>query len=248
MLERADELGIDFISTGHYARVVDGAICRSATKDQSYALFELPRTMLRRILLPVGEVADKVRIRHIAESLCLPVADKPDSQEICFVSGDYVELLRQRRPEGFRPGEIVDTAGHVLGRHEGVAAFTIGQRRGLGKGIEDAVHRIWGPTPMYVTKIDAANARVTIGPKSATFSRRLSASEVNWHIDEPPVGWEFQGIVQIRYNHAGAPARVTAREAGRFEVEFDEPISAITPGQGVAIYDGQRLLGGGWIE
>ena len=176
------------------------------------------------------------------------MADKPDSQEICFVSGDYVELLRQRRPEAFRPGEIADSAGHVLGRHEGVAAFTIGQRRGLGPGIEDAVHRLYGPVRMFVTKIDPITARVTIGTKDETFSRRLTASAVNWHIDPPPAGWEFHGVVQIRYNHAGAPAQVTVLDDGRFQAEFDEPVSAITPGQGAAIYDGPRLLGGGWIE
>ena len=243
LIRRADDLGCRYVATGHYARLLEHqggpAIHRSARKDQSYALFGLPRKHLGRILLPVGEVADKDEIRRLAAQVDPAVAAKPDSQEICFVTDDYADLLRQRRPEAFRPGNIVDAAGTVLGRHDGVGHFTIGQRRGV---------RVARGVPMYVIAIDPATASVTIGPKEAVMATRLTAAGANWHCPTPPAGKTFPATVQIRYNHAGEAAQVTVLEGGRFAVEFDQPVAAITPGQGAVIYEGDRLLGGGWIE
>jgi tRNA-specific 2-thiouridylase len=243
LLERADSLGIRHVATGHYARIArfDGrpAIARAASraKDQSYALFAVAGASLDRILLPIGDVADKDRVRQVARSLGLSIHDRPESQEICFVGdGDYVSLLRARRPEALRAGEIVDSSGRVVGRHDGYARFTVGQRRGLGVAAGE---------PVYVTRIDPAAARVTIGPREETISRHLTASGANWHL---PVAESFRAIVQIRYNHDGAAGRVDVTGADSFRVTFDEPVMAVTPGQAAVVYDGDRLLGGGWID
>jgi len=239
LIARADDLGIRYVATGHHARMVGGAIHRAARKDQSYALFGIAREQLGRILLPIGEVAEKDQVRRIAAELHLPVADKADSQEICFVTGSYVELLRRRHPRALRPGPIVDSRGNVLGRHEGVGRFTIGQRRGL---------RVATGVPMYVTAIDPATDTVTIGPREEVLAAGLVASGANWHVDGKALGEEFDAVVQIRYNHAGAPGRVRITGPGTFEVRFAEPVAAVTPGQAAAVYHGQRLLGGGWID
>ncbi len=244
LVEYADSLGAAYVSTGHYARRTDTpagpAIARgaNAAKDQSYALFGIARQRVGRVLLPIGEIADKAAVRDLARELSLLVHDKPDSQEICFVADDdYRLLLRQRLPSALRPGNFVDSSGKVLGRHDGFAQFTIGQRKGLGLPMG---------VPYYVTKIDPASGDVTIGPRDQTLGTRLTASGANWHCD-PPAG-EFEATVQIRYNHRGAPARVTATGPDTFAVEFREPVSAITPGQAAVVYDGERLLGGGWID
>jgi len=243
LLRHADSLGIRYVATGHHARLieVDGrpavARGRAQGKDQSYVLFGIPREDLGRILLPVGQVDHKSRVRQIARELGLAVHDKPDSQEICFVpDDDYVQLLRARAPQALTPGPIVNSAGAVLGRHDGYARYTIGQRRGL---------RVAAGVPMYVTGIDPSTATVTIGPREEAESSRLSASEANWHCDVPP---EFDALVQIRYNHAGAPGRVKLTEGRSFQVRFHQPVAAVTPGQAAVVYDGQRLLGGGWID
>ncbi len=243
LVEYADSLGIDKVVTGHHARVIqiDGefAIARAADikKDQSYALFGIDGRNLQRIVLPIGEIADKRRVREIARQLGLNVHDKPDSQEICFVADDdYVAFLAERAPQILRGGEIVDSAGTVLGEHDGYARFTIGQRRGL---------RIAAGEPRYVTHIDPVTARVTIGPREEVMTRSCAAAGANWHCS---VEDEFDAIVQIRYNHAGAPGRVKLTSPSSFTVEFAEDVSAVTPGQAAVIYDGDRLLGGGWIE
>ena len=240
---RACSLGIGRVATGHHARLVRHAgrpaIARGAApaKDQSYALFSIPREDLGSILLPVGEVDDKDRIRAVARSLGLAVHDKPDSQEICFVpDDDYVQVLRARAPEALAPGDIVNSAGEVLGRHEGFARYTIGQRRGLG---------VAAGVPMYVTGIDPTAATVTIGPREEVMGRRLRASGANWHAEVPE---QFAATVQVRYNHSGAPAGVRVTGPETFEAVFDEPVHAITPGQAAVVYDGDRLLGGGWID
>lgn len=245
LIQRADDLGIPRVATGHYARLVQTptgpAIARAANraKDQSYALFAVAREALGRILLPLGDVADKQLVRDLARQLGLAVHDKPDSQEICFVEDDdYPALLALRAPEALRAGNIVDSSGKVLGRHEGYGRFTIGQRRGL---------RFAAGVPMYVIAIDAATASVVIGPREETLSSRLRASHANWHVDVEP-GQAFPATVQIRYNHTGSPARVTVGPDGAFEACFDEPVSAIAPGQAAVCYDGDRLLGGGWID
>jgi len=252
LIEHADSLGIEYVATGHHARVgaVDGeaAVLRGCArgKDQSYALFDIARGKLRRMLLPVGGTEDKGEVRRIARELGLIVHDKPDSQEICFVpDDDYTAILRRLAPRALTPGKIVNSAGELLGEHDGYAKFTIGQRRGV---------RVAAGTPMYVTRIDPATACVTIGPREEVMCRRLTASGVNWHcgrLAEAAAsggGMELDATVQIRYNHAGAAARVAITAAESFDVEFAEPVAAVTPGQAAVVYDGQRLLGGGWIE
>ena len=243
LIRHADSLCARYVATGHYARIIhDGgevAIARAKTpaKDQSYALFGIARQNLRRILLPIGDVDGKDDVRRMARRLDLNVHDKPDSQEICFVpEDDYVALLREKAPEALRSGEIVNSAGDMVGRHDGYARYTIGQRRGLG---------IAAGEPMYVTHIDPAAARVTIGPRSQTLTRHLRASKANWHCE---VSGEFDAIVQIRYNHGGAAGRVRVTAADAFEVDFTEDVTAVTPGQAAVVYDGERLLGGGWID
>ena len=243
LIERADTLGVRYVATGHHARIVQAgggpAVARGKAwdKDQSYALFAVPADTLGRILLPIGEVDGKDRVRRIARGLGLNVHDKPDSQEICFVpDDDYAGLLARRAPEALRPGPIVNAAGQELGRHDGYARFTIGQRRGL---------RVATGVPMYVTAIDPSSAAVTIGPRQEAMGRRLKAAGANWHADVPAA---FDATVQIRYNHRGAAGRVRIASADRFEVDFAEDVMAITPGQAAVVYEGQRLLGGGWIE
>jgi tRNA-specific 2-thiouridylase len=198
------------------------------------------------MLLPIGELADKAAVRQIARDLGLLVHDKPDSQEICFVENDdYTTLLAGRAPEALRGGDIVDTAGNVLGRHEGYARYTIGQRKGL---------RVAGKEPMYVVAIDPAAARVTLGTREETLRQSLSAGGATWHCDIAKyvrrAGGDgcFRATVQIRYNHSGAPAVVRITGPGTFDARFDEPVIAITPGQAAVVYDGDRLLGGGWID
>jgi tRNA-specific 2-thiouridylase len=242
LLRRADRLGAARVATGHHARIDRGtsppSVRRAGRKDQSYALFALPREALDRLLLPLGDLPSKGEVRRIAAAVGLPVADKPDSQDVCFVKGSHVDLRRRLRPDAFRPGRIVDAEGNVLGRHDGVGNFTIGQRRGIGVAAAE---------PLYVISIDPAAATVTVGPRDQTFSPALLADGANWLTPPPETGSEFAATVQIRYNHEGAPGRIIVRDAGRFEVWFDRPVAAITPGQAAAIYDGDRLLGGGWI-
>jgi len=243
LIHQADLLGARYVATGHHARIVSvagrPAIARgrSRDKDQSYALFGVAAETLERILLPVGELADKRRVRRIACRLGLNVHDKPDSQEICFVpDDDYVALLRRRAPGALRCGQIVDSSGEVLGRHEGYARYTIGQRRGLGVAARE---------PMYVTDIDPTTARVTIGPRDELMTRSVRAGGANWHRD---VAGEFDAVVQIRYNHVGVPGRVRITGPDTFEAELYEAAEAVTPGQAAVVYDENVLLGGGWIE
>ena len=244
LMDYADRVGARCVATGHHARLVSGpagpaiARARALGKDQSYALFAIPRERLGRVLLPIGELDDKAEVRRIARELGLAVHDKPDSQEICFVADDdYVSLLRARRPDALRPGRIVNSRGDLLGSHEGYARFTVGQRRGLGiGGLKE---------PLYVLRIDPATGDVTVGPRAEALGTRLTACGANWHANVPD---EFDATVQVRYNHRGAPARVRVTGAGRFAVEFAEGVHAITPGQAAVAYDGDRLLGGGWIE
>lgn len=245
LLKYADQLGIDHIATGHYARMLaqpDGGslIARkiSRTKDQSYALFDINREVLPRILFPLGEITHKEKVREIARNIGLKVHDKPDSQEICFVSdNDYIGFLRERSPpEFFQAGEIVNSSGQILARHGGIQAFTIGQRKGLG---------VNSRTPLYVTAIDSSTKRVCVGPKDELRRSELKAKMANWHTGVPA---EFDAIVQIRYNHIGAPAHVKITGPASFEVAFKEPVLAVTPGQAAVCYDGDLLLGGGWIS
>jgi tRNA-specific 2-thiouridylase len=236
-------LEADFIATGHYARVVHnpGAVelhrAADPDKDQSYVLYGLRREVLPHLLFPVGDYR-KEEVRALARQAGLAVADKPDSVEICFVpDGDHAALIRARRPQQRTPGHIVDSAGRVLGEHDGIERFTVGQRKGLG--VSAAERR-------YVLKIVPGDNEVVVGPREDLLAAGLRAREVNW-LGEPPAG-PLACEAKIRYRHAAAPAIVTPLEGGRVQVEFNDPQSAVTPGQAVVFYQGTRVLGGGWIE
>jgi tRNA-specific 2-thiouridylase len=245
LFDLAETFGEEYkwVASGHYARIArrDGQAvilrARSDAKDQSYVLFGIDRGRLSRIRLPVGELEGKEQVREIAARLGLEVHDKPDSQEVCFVpDDDYVGLLASRAPQALRGGPIVASDGRILGRHDGYARFTIGQRRGIGVAARE---------PLYVTGINSATATVTVGPRREVMSSHLRASGANWQCD---AAGEFEAMIQIRYNHRGSAGTVRILDEGAFEVDFAEPIGAITPGQAAVVYRRRRLLGGGWIE
>jgi len=247
LAERAAALGADAVATGHYARVErDEANGRfhlrrgvDATKDQSYFLFSLTQSQLARAVFPVGD-RPKDEVREFARQRKLPVADKADSQEICFIpDNDYRGFIERRLPEGDRGGLLVDQDGRVLGAHEGVHRFTVGQRKGLGLASVSG-------SPMYVLALRPSDQHVIVGPKSSLERTALDASGVNWVIEEPT--GPIRARVQIRHRHQAAPATVEATESGRATVSFDAPQIAITPGQAVVFYEGDRVLGGGWID
>ena len=234
----------DFVATGHYARVVAG--CDGAPrvgrgvdrgKDQSYVLFGLKRELLPHVLFPVGEYA-KPQIRTIAREHQLPVHDKPDSQEICFIpDDDYLGFVRERRGEQETAGAIVDEDGAVLGSHAGFEAFTIGQRRGLG---------IAGGEPRYVVSIEPATRTVTLGKKASLEKPGLTAAKFNWQGVKP--AGRASCMAQIRAQHRAVAATVEPLEGERARVVFTTPQPAIAPGQVVTVYEDDVVLGGGWIE
>jgi tRNA-specific 2-thiouridylase len=246
LLERARGLGADRVATGHYARVErDGATGRpllrrgiDPAKDQSYFLFSLTREQLACALFPVGD-QPKDAVREYARSRGLPVADKPDSQEICFIPDhDYARFVTARSPEaGAASGAIVDETGRVLGRHEGVHRFTIGQRKGLG---------VSSGTPLYVLALNPADQQVVVGKKGALERTSLTASGVNWLSEEP--SRPLRVTAQIRHRHP--PAHATVRSLGdrRAEIVFDTAQIAVTPGQAVVLYQADVVVGGGWID
>jgi tRNA-specific 2-thiouridylase len=261
LLERACGFGADRVATGHYARVdCDAATGRyvlrrgvDAAKDQSYFLFSLTQDQLARAVFPVGS-RPKEAVREYARSRNLPVADKPDSQEICFIpDNDYAKFVTAHAPHAADArGAIVDENGRVLGRHEGVHRFTIGQRKGLGLSGHTAGRSGLSGAPVYVLALDAADQRVVVGPKASLERTTLTASEVNWMRGEP--AGPVRVTAQIRHRHAPAPATVRAIDAGRStrggraEVVFDAPQIAITPGQAVVFYQDEVVFGGGWID
>jgi len=245
LLARARAWDAEAVATGHYARVERDAAsgrwtlrrARDLRKDQSDFLWPLTQAQLAAARFPVGDLT-KDEVRGHARRLGLPTADKAESQEICFVpDGDYRGFLRRRDATLFRPGEVVDRDGRVLGRHGGVANFTVGQRRGLG---------VPTTTPLYVLDIDAAGDRVTVGPAEALGAERLVASAVSFVEGVRPAG-ELRVSARIRHAHEPAPARLRALDADRVEVCFDSPQRAVTPGQSVVFYDGDRVVGGGVI-
>jgi tRNA-specific 2-thiouridylase len=242
LLSHARALGFDAIATGHYARVVErGGVpaisrARATEKDQSYVLFELPAEARARLLLPLGELPGKAAVREQARRLGLPVHDKPDSQEICFVGeGGYAELLASRAPGALRPGPILDEAGRVVGRHQGYALYTIGQRRGLGGGAGER---------RYVTAVEPASATVRVGPRSALLRGGLRAGRASWQGPLPEGG---RVGLQLRSAPVAVPATVSV-DGGGFTARFDEPVAAVAPGQAAVLYDGEVVVGGGWIE
>jgi tRNA-specific 2-thiouridylase len=248
-LEMADAVGAQKIATGHYARIRrDESSGRyqllrgvDRSKDQTYFLFGLTQPQLARTLFPLGELT-KPEVRELARSMGLAVARKSDSQEICFVpNGDYAAFLSAYLKEtGVEPertrGEIVDTAGRALGEHAGVHRFTIGQRRGLGVATGE---------PLYVIATDPASQRVVVGGNDDLLRARFFVREVNWISIAPPAE-PVRARVKIRNKHDAAAATIEPGE--RVEVVFDEPQRAVTPGQGAVFYDGDLVLGGGWIE
>ncbi|MGH7914470.1 MAG: tRNA 2-thiouridine(34) synthase MnmA [Candidatus Binataceae bacterium] len=250
-LEMAGGVGAETIATGHYARLsfnqTSGRyeLRKSVDpgKDQTYFLFGLAQAQLARTLFPLGGMR-KPQVRELARELGLPVAEKHDSQEICFVpNGDYAAFIDAYfRERGLSPaqteGEVVDTSGRVLGRHTGTHHFTVGQRRGLG---------IARPEPLYVIETDPAAQRVVVGANADLMRPSLIAKEVNWLSIHPP-RQAIRAQVKIRNKHAAADATLTAIDESRVEVRFDQPQRAITPGQAAVFYDGDLVLGGGWIE
>ena len=242
---RAEGFGADAVATGHYARVErDAATGRyllkrgcDAAKDQSYFLFTLTQAQLAHAAFPVGAL-DKQAVRAQARALDLPVADKPDSHEICFVpDGDQAGFVEKHGGAG-AGGAIRDIEGRVVGTHGGVHRFTVGQRKGLG---------LSSPIPLYVVGIDAANETVTVGPRAALERRSVTARQVNWIAGyAPPMA--SRATAQIRHRHPEAAATISPLDDDRVQVEFDRPQSAVAPGQALVIYDGDVVLGGGWIE
>jgi len=206
-------------------------------KDQSYVLFGLQRSILDRVLFPIGELT-KPQVREIAARYELPNRDKPDSVEICFVPDrNYARVVRERRPDGFVVGDVVDESGRVVGRHQGIGKYTVGQRRGLG---------IAAGKPIYVTGLDVLNNRVTVGDDAALLRGSLVADRANLFVDG--LSESFAAQVKIRYLHTALPAIVHKLDGGKVRVVFDEPQRAVTPGQAVVFYDGDVVLGGAWIE
>lgn len=247
LADRAQGFGADLVATGHYARVEpDAASGRyrlrrgvDPAKDQAYFLFSLTQQQLERARFPIGEWA-KSEVRAFARARHLPVADKPDSQEICFIpDDDYASFVGARLP-GPRGGVITDERGHVLGRHEGIHRYTVGQRKGLGLASSPSAG------PLYVLALRPHEQQVVVGPRAALERTTLTASGVNWMGDPP--GEASRVTVQIRHRHQAAPATVRARDGQRAEVVFDTPQVAVTPGQAVVFYAGDVVVGGGWID
>jgi tRNA-specific 2-thiouridylase len=246
LVQKTRALGIDHVATGHYARKdADPATGRfrllagrDARKDQSYFLFGLSQAQLACALFPVGEL-EKAEVRRIAAEKGLPNADKPDSQEICFVpDGDYAAFVERRAPAGDRSGPIVDDAGRALGRHAGVHRFTVGQRRGLG---------VTAPRPLYVLSVRPESQTVVVGDEGALESPGLVARDVNW-VSVPPPCAPLRAHVKIRYRAAPVAATIRPLPRKQVEVRFDQPQRAVTPGQAAVFYDGEVCLGGAWID
>ncbi len=231
------------LATGHYARGEERAGRRvlraaaDAAKDQSYFLYGLGQDALREVVFPLGELT-KPAVRAEAARAGLANANKPDSQEICFVTdGDAARFVALRAPGRIRAGEVVSTAGEVLGRHEGVHRFTVGQRRGLG---------IASPEPRYVVRIEAGQARVVVGSAAEASRARFAVGEVSWVSGAPPAG-PLRARVKVRYRHAGEMGTVAPLGPGRAEVELDAPVRGVAPGQAAVFYEGDEVLGGGRI-
>ena len=242
LMQSARDLGAEALATGHYVRRIEGEggpelhCAADDSKDQSYFLFATTREQLSYLRFPLGGM-EKSQTRAIAAELGLLNAAKPDSQDICFVAdGRYASIVEKLKPEAVRPGEIVDEAGRMLGRHDGVIHFTVGQRKGLGLS--------GSGEPMFVTRIDAAKARVVVGPRSSLCTRNISLRNVNW-LANPALASEC--TVKVRSMRAPVPARVIAGEGGTARVELAAAEEAIAPGQACVFYKGSRVLGGGWI-
>jgi tRNA-specific 2-thiouridylase len=233
------------LATGHYARlqpIEAGALALlrgvDRRKDQSYFLSRLPRNLLSHLLFPLGDLT-KAEVRRIYHEVGLPMRENQrESMELCFIpEGDYQEFLQAQRGVAGPPGDFIDAQGRLLGRHRGLECYTVGQRRGLG---------IPAREPYYVTEIQAARNQVVLGHRGELYSSGLLASQMNWLIDPPSS--DLEAVAVIRYRHPGVRARITLRGTSEVQVKFETPQSAVAPGQAVVFYDGDRVLGGGWIE
>ncbi len=243
LLRRALEIEADALATGHYAQLVrekEGFALRKGldgAKDQSYFLFTLTPAQMERVVFPLGGMT-KEEVRAHAQRFGLRTAEKPESQDICFVpDGDYVRFLEEERGCGEMDGEIVHVTGKVLGRHHGTYRYTVGQRRGLG---------IAWPKPLYVVGIDAPRRQVIVGEAGHLAVRDFTLLDVNWTV--PPPSQPLRARCRIRYRHSEVPALITPLPEGRAAVSFDEPQKGVTPGQAAVFYEGDKVLGGGWIE
>lgn len=240
LFDRMGRLGCDVLVTGHHARVVGEPgrrrllVATDPAKDQSYVLHMLGQAQLERILLPVGEMT-KDDVRAHAARLGLRTAAKPDSQDLCFVSGDYRDVIRTRFPDADRPGEIVDEDGVVIGTHDGTTGFTVGQRRGLGIALGE---------PRFVTRIDADAGRVVVGGRADLLADGCLLEDVSWVAGTPPAVDRVE--IKVRYRSAAVPASLEATDDG-WTVRFAEPQEAVAPGQAGVIYRGDEVLGGGTI-
>jgi tRNA-specific 2-thiouridylase len=244
LLGTARDLGASALATGHYARRVAGDDgpelhrAADAARDQSYFLYRTTGDELDFLRFPLGGMA-KDQTRALARELDLPVADKPDSQDICFVPrGSYADIVTRLRPEAGEPGEIVDEAGTVLGRHRGIAHFTVGQRKGIG---------VAAPEPLYVLRLEPAQRRVVVGPLRALAQIRVRLGEFNW-LGRPLPAAPLAVTAKLRSAQPPVPATLCATAAGEAELVLSAPAGAVAPGQAAVLYDGDRLLGGGWIR
>lgn len=245
LLETARDLEADALLTGHYARWREGPdgpeLHRAADtgRDQSYFLFATTRDQLASVRFPLGAVS-KDATREAAVRLGLGVADKPDSQDICFVAGgSYADVVEKVRPGSAEPGDIVDETGHVLGQHPGIIHFTVGQRRGIG---------VAGAEPNYVLRVEPETRRVVVGPKVRLGRERLTVRDINWLGAADDLARGLAVSVKLRSMQPLRAATVRGLGDGRAEVTLDEPQGAVAPGQACVFYAGDRVLGGGWIE
>lgn len=245
LFDYADSIGAEYVATGHYAQLVGGpgapALLRGAddSKDQSYVLFGVARRLLARMLLPVGQYR-KDEIRDMARELGMRVADKRDSQEICFVpDNDHAAFIRRYRgsADDRAGGDIVTTAGEIVGQHDGLERFTIGQRKGLAVALGE---------PRFVVRLEQDTRRVVIGTRDELARSSLEAGRANWLVDQP--AGPLRCLAKIRYNSRRVPATAEILPGARLRVAFDEPQFGVAPGQAVVCYAGEQLLGGGWIE
>ena len=246
LLERALDLGADALATGHYARRVDGPdgpeLRRGIdpARDQSYFLFATTARQLEHVIFPLGGMP-KDQTRRLAAEMGLPVAAKPDSQDICFVpDGDYGRLVAKLRPGALTPGRIVDLDGQVVGRHDGIINFTVGQRRGLQIGGQ--------AEPLFVIRLDAARAEVTVGPRGALARQVVSLGATNWLDATIIAGVERPVTVKLRSAQPPVPALLTIPRSGIAELVLAEPVFGVAPGQAGVVYQDDRVLGGGWIQ
>ncbi|MDJ0948466.1 MAG: tRNA 2-thiouridine(34) synthase MnmA [Alphaproteobacteria bacterium] len=250
LLTAARELDAQALATGHYVRRVPGPNgpelhrARDISRDQSYFLFATTPEQLDFLRFPLGGL-DKRETRALAKRFALPVAAKPDSQDICFVpNGNYADVVRKLRPEAHEPGEIVHLDGTVLGRHAGIVGFTVGQRRGLDVGGRHGSDK----RPLYVVRLEPEERRVVVGPREALAVDRVLLGEVNWLAVEASMAQDVEAAVKLRSAQAAVPARVRLQSGGRAEVALRDPQFGVAPGQACVVYDGTRVLGGGWIR